>query len=232
MSVGRSERPCPSRSTRDDAVAALGERAGEAVVHALVEQQSVQQDGDPWAVAVGGVGDPLAVVLEGAWVGRGSRHRADNTLAADGSAPHPPDGRVRRPGRQRRRGRRVQRAQRAHGRPAVHRRSAGRRERAPAPAARDRPGRRLGGRARRRGHRRGARLRARAPVGPVAASWSRRGRSRAASAGSCSRAPGSTATGRAASRSSPRATRGRCAPTSGSGSTCTRRSTPPAWRAA
>ena len=60
---------------RHDAVPALGQRPRERLVHALVEQQAVQQDRQPRALAVHGVGQPLAVEREAA-------HRVDLVLAA------------------------------------------------------------------------------------------------------------------------------------------------------
>ena len=49
---------------RHDAVAALGQGAGEADVHALAEQQAVEQDRHPRALAVDPVGQLAAVVGE------------------------------------------------------------------------------------------------------------------------------------------------------------------------
>ena len=46
---------------RHDAVPALRQRARQRLVHALVEQQAVQQHGQPRALAVDRVGQPLAV---------------------------------------------------------------------------------------------------------------------------------------------------------------------------
>ena len=77
MSAGRSEAPCPSRSSVIDAVAALGERAGERLVHALGEQQAVDEDAGARALAVLGVGDPLALVAE-------VRHRGAQDTPAPG----------------------------------------------------------------------------------------------------------------------------------------------------
>ena len=61
---------------RDDAVAALGERLRELGVHALVEQQAVHQHGHARALAVGGVGEPVAAQLERALDGMGHRGRS------------------------------------------------------------------------------------------------------------------------------------------------------------
>ena len=51
---------------RDDAVAALGERARQRRVHALAEQQAVDEHGHPRALAVDRVGEPVAGEREGA----------------------------------------------------------------------------------------------------------------------------------------------------------------------
>ena len=51
---------------RDDAVPALGERLRQRLVHALGEQQAVQQDRQARALAVDRVGQPLAVEREAA----------------------------------------------------------------------------------------------------------------------------------------------------------------------
>ena len=47
MSGGRSDRPWPSRSIVTTRLPRVGERAGERLVHALAEQQAVDQHRDP-----------------------------------------------------------------------------------------------------------------------------------------------------------------------------------------
>ena len=63
----------------DHTVAALGERAGERLVHALGEQEAVDEDAGARALAVLGVDDPLALVAEGAIAARRiPLHHADS----------------------------------------------------------------------------------------------------------------------------------------------------------
>jgi hypothetical protein len=54
----------PEQVERQHAVAALGQRDGERVVHVAAEQQPVQQDDDAPAVAVRAVGEPAAAMAE------------------------------------------------------------------------------------------------------------------------------------------------------------------------
>ena len=211
---------------RDDAVAALGERARERDVHPLVEQQPVQQHRHPRAVAVLAVGERAPVVLERA---RRLPHRPQGTSApgayraramelrpmreTDVEAVH--DGRgAAFADLDRRRGR-------TPGPPAARHW----RERAPPPPPGHRSRRRVGRRgAGRRVRRRRARARARGHLGPLAARRRARPRSPAASAARCSTARSRTAI-RRARRDHPRLarTRARCAPTRAPAS----RSSPP-----
>ena len=56
----------PAQVERDDPVPALGQGPRERHVHALAEQQAVQQHGDPRALAVDLVGHPAVLVKEAA----------------------------------------------------------------------------------------------------------------------------------------------------------------------
>ena len=76
MSRGRSDRAVAEQVERDDAVAARGERLRQRHVHLLREQQAVDEDGRPLALAVDRVGEPAAVVTERGHEGRQDSERA------------------------------------------------------------------------------------------------------------------------------------------------------------
>ena len=64
MSAGPVRQAVAEQVERDDAVAARGEAARERLVHALAEQQAVQEHGHPRALAVDRVGQAAPFVVE------------------------------------------------------------------------------------------------------------------------------------------------------------------------
>jgi len=64
MSGGRSDPPVAQQVERHDQVAALGQRARQRDVHALAEQQAVEEHRDARALAVHAVGQLAALAAE------------------------------------------------------------------------------------------------------------------------------------------------------------------------
>ena len=208
---------------RHDAVAALGERPRQRLVHALAQQQPVQEHRHARALAVDLVGQPAVLARERPGL-LARRHRPDCRAPIVGAVPVlRPMTRGRRPRRPPRHRRGVRGPRAADARAAGAAGRPGRGLRAAAPDPRHRPRRLLGRRGRRRARRRGGGAGARALLGPLAAG---RAPGRAV-VGHRARAAGARARARRAARpagsSSPPPTRARCARTPAPASRCTRR---------
>ena len=226
MSGGRSERAVAEQVERDDAVAALGERASRAgSCMRWVSSRPCSSTVDARALAVARVGEPVAVELEGRRAGgivapvHGGRC-VWSPVVPTRIRPMRRGGRARRP--RRRRSPRSATSTRASGT-----RYAGAAAAAGATRVRlrrlletDPGGAWVAERDGARGRLRRWRSCARACGACRCSSSHPDGAVARASAARCSRAPARYGDGRARPRSSsPRATRGRCAPTRGSGST-------------
>ena len=220
--------PVAQQVERDHAVAALGEAARERLVHALAEQQAVQEHDDARALAVVRVGQRSPFVAERLHarimpyaVDRGATVAAVPTIRPmrrdDDLAVHEVSAITF-----------ADLTERLHQPPPPPPR-ADARDRAHPAAAGPRSRRRVGGRGGRRRRRRGARARPRGRLGPVAARRPARApveRHRARAARALARVR--RAAGSAARSSSPRPTRGRCAPTPARASRRIRASAPAA----